>query len=145
MSEDDGFVGSTRGEPQSTSLAQKLYGGDGRTVIVQRLQERVVVLCVEDVDQSVSRGWGQKAIFSGHGAVFKAQNFSVVGLDATDLLKSHHVVDSNVALSVARRHVLAIGTDSDRSNTILAVVILLIVCFWLLFSTRWIVNVDCFD
>jgi hypothetical protein len=54
MSKDDGFVGSARCQPEPVSLAQKFHGCDGRTVIVQRLHERVVVVGVEDVDQSVT-------------------------------------------------------------------------------------------
>lgn len=62
MSEDDGFVSSARSQPESASLAQKFHGCDGRTVIVQRLQERVVVVGVEDVDQSVTGSGGQESV-----------------------------------------------------------------------------------
>lgn len=146
MSEDDGFVGSARSQPQPVSLAQKFYGCNGRTVIVERLHERVVIIGVEDVDQSVTGSRGQKAVLGWSWTVLQAQNFSVVRLDPTDFLKGHHVVNSNVALAVARGHVLAVRADSDRPHSVLAVVILRVVWFRLLLGARSrVIDVNGFD
>jgi hypothetical protein len=127
MSEDDGFVGSTRSQPQPVSLAQKFHGCDGRTVIVERLHERVVVIGVENVDQSVAGSRGQKAVLGRSWTVLQTQDFRVVRLDPADLFEGHHVVDPDVALSVTRGHVLAVRADPDRAHSVLAIVILLIV------------------
>lgn len=67
-------------------------------------------------------------------------------LNPADLLEGHHVVNPNVALAVARGHVLTVRANPDRPYSVLAVVILLIVRVRLLLGA-WsgVVDVYGFD